>query len=121
MSWPGLLQAQLDQCSHSGAVTGRETLEGCRHHLLTRHSAPIDLETYLGRQFSNDLALSATVAVPEWMDGIYLSHVVAAAHRERLGIRAFQIGICGQLSQHALQTPVRRTQRLRKDGRPSRY
>jgi hypothetical protein len=62
-----LLHARLDQCRDSGAITGLEAHKGCRQHSVTRQSASVDHETSLPPKFPNEFALTATVAILEWM------------------------------------------------------
>lgn len=96
-------QTLLDQGRHDGAVTAPEALGGGRHHLLARHSAPIELETGLERQLPNELPLCAAVAVAEWVDGVNLAQVMAGAGREGRGSQAREKPLSGQLSQPLVQ------------------
>ena len=98
-----LLHTQSDQSGHCRALTRLEAFQGCRHHLFSRDSPPVDDETRLDRQFADELPLSATVSIPERMDWVDLSHVVSRTSRELLSVQPFQMLLTRELYEYLIQ------------------
>jgi hypothetical protein len=59
---------------------------GRRYHLIARDTTPIDCESGLNAQFSNEFPLSAAVSFPERVGRIDLAQIKSGTMGERLAI-----------------------------------